>query len=1164
MEPKSSKKIIAAAIVLILVVAGGLVAFTQLNKSDLPSSFDMRDSYVVTPVKNQGTYGTCWAFGMSGALESEILLANGGSEMVYISPMYIAEMVYDSIKYDTYLDKDQVVLTSSTSVGYTGGDITLSMYSVASGRAITTEIVAPYHDMEEYGDRNAMTETDPYLVISGIECLDEHTDVELIKKHLLNGEAGAFSYEAAQSLNSVSLSSCDNSTNMDYDYPNHMVTLVGWDDNFPKDRFSIKPNSNGAWLIKNSWGTGGESLGGYQWISYECTLGWVIFYSSVEIQDGSIIMYSYDNGYSINGDLSLRDKASMANVFEANCDQTLTSTSFFAMDNVFNSVGEKYVASVYALDSGFSNPTDGKLLCSVKGTVTTNGLVHVGLGAGAHLNKGQLFSIVIDLEKENGIVVIPLDVTEELDWYMSYSVSHAGESWLNSGNGWEDLSASGDTNIRIKAYAKADVPVKAEIVSDSGKVIGSYSAFEDAVAAYSSGTIVMKTNINAVGALHVDKEMSIDLNGFEITFPATDGYVIEATKPLHMKNGTIALNGVGGIHSYADVDFANVAVKSLSTEKGVAYVALMVEGKDGSKPFVKLIDFYTDDYYDGDDYQSYRFGDVYLLDSKLEISGSFIGPAYAELCTGSIIDTTAFDIIATSCDISYKDVILVNKSELSVPGYVLTEYVNGTYTFGEPVAVDSNGTQYSNLLYALKKGVGTVTLLKDVEHTVYTTDHTLKIADGGNPTTGEVIPTSVTKFDLAGHSVTVHRGPCALGISAKVTLDNSGKQTFIEIDSGQCLCVIAIAFGNLTITGSNINLISAGNVSGVKMMPGTITTDNVLEHEEQLDILDITVTKTYVGDPSCTRSVLGYYYTVTGKSADGKISYAGFCDSYVDTSPQASALMMGEEIYTLTGTASDGAVVVTLNEYYEEGLRISEIMKDGNTEYVIKANIIKTDGNDKPKGSVELSYSDSVLGLTIYGMQNSHDIDSIVWNTAIEKIDAVKKKVGSDLRETIVKLACHYTSKNVPADVVDKLFDRDACILFSVITDGDSYPGIIPAWRVIVEESVGIVTKPTQSLYGKPLYCHVDILNGANSSSAIAKVVGGERAWVISLDADGKPVTFDRDIVKMIIPYKSGVKYYGIIDSVAVPLDVQKVTIDDFEYSEISLNGVYVWESAMD
>jgi cathepsin L len=40
-------------------------------------------------------------------------------------------------------------------------------------------------------------------------------------------------------------------------YPNHIVTLCGWDD------------AKGAWLLKNSWGTGwGES--GFMWIVYGC------------------------------------------------------------------------------------------------------------------------------------------------------------------------------------------------------------------------------------------------------------------------------------------------------------------------------------------------------------------------------------------------------------------------------------------------------------------------------------------------------------------------------------------------------------------------------------------------------------------------------------------------------------------------------------------------------------------------------------------------------------------------------------------------------------------------------------------------------------------------------------------------------------------------------
>ena len=49
----------------------------------------------------------------------------------------------------------------------------------------------------------------------------------------------------------------------------HLVTIVGWDDNYAKENFnaSCRPTNNGAWLIQNSYGAGFN--GGYYYISYE-------------------------------------------------------------------------------------------------------------------------------------------------------------------------------------------------------------------------------------------------------------------------------------------------------------------------------------------------------------------------------------------------------------------------------------------------------------------------------------------------------------------------------------------------------------------------------------------------------------------------------------------------------------------------------------------------------------------------------------------------------------------------------------------------------------------------------------------------------------------------------------------------------------------------------
>jgi hypothetical protein len=53
--------------------SAGINLAPQADAEPLPEKFDLRDYGVVTPVKNQSPWGSCWAFGAIAASETSIL-----------------------------------------------------------------------------------------------------------------------------------------------------------------------------------------------------------------------------------------------------------------------------------------------------------------------------------------------------------------------------------------------------------------------------------------------------------------------------------------------------------------------------------------------------------------------------------------------------------------------------------------------------------------------------------------------------------------------------------------------------------------------------------------------------------------------------------------------------------------------------------------------------------------------------------------------------------------------------------------------------------------------------------------------------------------------------------------------------------------------------------
>lgn len=195
---------------------------------------------------------------------------------------------------------------------------------------------------------------------------------------------------------------------------NHAVTIVGWDDNYSKYNFLEKhqPPEDGAWLVKNSWGSGEEEFPnngggdwgivneegkhtGYFWLSYyDRTISMpealAFDKNNLGIPNNQIDQYDFMPVGDIE-DSACPEKASTSNVFKAETTQQLEEIGF-----ITGSPGTTVEYSVYVLPDNFDNPEDGIKVESGKTAPYEYGGFHkLELDSPVHLQKGQNYSIVI-------------------------------------------------------------------------------------------------------------------------------------------------------------------------------------------------------------------------------------------------------------------------------------------------------------------------------------------------------------------------------------------------------------------------------------------------------------------------------------------------------------------------------------------------------------------------------------------------------------------------------------------------------------------------------------------------------------------------------------------------------------------------------------------------
>ncbi|XP_058109358.1 cysteine proteinase 1-like [Magnolia sinica] len=213
-----------------------------LPTNDLPSDFDWRDHGAVTPVKNQGSCGSCWSFSATGALEGANFLTTG--KLISLSEQQLVDCDHEC---DT---SDQ----SSCDAGCNGGLMTSAFkYTLKSG-GLEREEDYPYTGKDgacKFDKSKIAASALNYTVVS----LDEDQIAANLVKH----------GPLAVGINAVFMQTYIGGVSCPYICSkrllDHGVLLVGYGAaGFAPIRFKEKP----YWIIKNSWGENWGENGYYK------------------------------------------------------------------------------------------------------------------------------------------------------------------------------------------------------------------------------------------------------------------------------------------------------------------------------------------------------------------------------------------------------------------------------------------------------------------------------------------------------------------------------------------------------------------------------------------------------------------------------------------------------------------------------------------------------------------------------------------------------------------------------------------------------------------------------------------------------------------------------------------------------------------------------------
>jgi len=493
----------------------------SLEIPTLPSSYDLRDHNLISPVKTQENENLCWAFASNASLESNLLKQ---AELYDYSE---AHMSYSLSKYtgvSGYYNPWGFERTAKS-----GGNFLMAMAYYARGSGPVLESNDIYSSL--INDRDlSITNSKPvdrYItnmyVLADNESKTAHRNK--IKQLIMQYGAVNVGIYSSDIYYNDSKTAYYYPSNGEYS-PNHAVTIIGWDDNYNNLNFnsSYTPSCSGAFFIKDSFGNFNNN-GGYFWLSYyDKYAGYEagciadtkdIGYDNIHQYDPFGIVKSYSNGLSSH--------IYAANQYECKTGEILKAVGF-------NTIMENMYYEIYINKDNGSSINDLNFVFSSspvkKGVLKYAGYHTIKLDAPLILT-GNDFSVIIYFKTNGGnTVYVPFECN--LDGYISQATQHTGEGFIYENEKWCDVAAFGNASLCIKA------------LTDNPKITND---FDYNISYYDEGNIPLK-NIKP-GIVRTKFEVvnntdnSMDLNGIAALYKNNKLYEIKITGISNTSNDII-------------------------------------------------------------------------------------------------------------------------------------------------------------------------------------------------------------------------------------------------------------------------------------------------------------------------------------------------------------------------------------------------------------------------------------------------------------------------------------------------------------------------------------------------------------------------------------------------------------------------------------------------